>query len=103
MAAEAAVASKSGPENGADPGLSDSIWLRVSVAGLPSEHVVWIAHGYSISDGIDPEFCSLHHTTAKDTAEIITMVRPGALLMKFDIEFAYRLCTLRSRPCIVKD
>lgn len=48
-------------------------------------------HGFSVNDGVDPEFCSLQYTTVEDIAEIIARLGLGALLAKFDIESAYRL------------
>ena len=56
-------------------------------------------HGFSVNDGVDPEFCSLQYTTVEEIAEIIARLGLGALLAKFDIESAYRLIPVHPQDC----
>ena len=47
-------------------------------------------HGASVNDGIDPEFTSLQYLRVDEVAARVTHVGVGALLVKVDIEAAYR-------------
>ena len=45
----------------------------------------------SVNDGIDPSLCSLSYITVEEVAEVVAQLGAGTLLVKVDIESAYRL------------
>ena len=45
----------------------------------------------SVNDGIDPSLCSLSYITVEDVAAVVAHLGVGTLLVKVDIESAYRL------------
>ena len=45
----------------------------------------------SVNDGIDPSLCSLSYITVEQVAEVVAQLGAGTLLIKVDIESAYRL------------
>ena len=47
--------------------------------------------GWNINDGIDPGLCSLSHVKVDKVARIVVALGLGAMMMKDNIEAAYRL------------
>ena len=56
--------------------------------------------GFSVNDGISPEWCSMSYITVEDAAKIITRLRRHTQLTKVDIKSAYRINTYSSRGYI---
>ena len=48
-------------------------------------------HGFSVSDGINPEWCSLSHISVDDVAKVVAGLGRGTVLGKMDIKSAYRM------------
>ena len=58
-------------------------WRLITDLSYPS--------GQSVNDGVESVFCSLKYTSVDRVAEVVAMYPPGTLLVKIDIESAYRL------------
>ena len=46
--------------------------------------------GARLNDGIEPELCSLQYTSVDEAVERVLAKEPGAMMVKMDIEGAYR-------------
>ena len=45
--------------------------------------------GFSVSDAIDPDSCTLCYTTVAEVARLVALSGPGTLLAKLDLQSAY--------------
>ena len=52
--------------------------------------------GHSVNDGIDPDSWHLQYIKRDDIIKVVSKFGPGALMAKFDIDFAYRNIAVHS-------